>query len=811
LIILLILFLTGGLSAQELYIKDWLVIEPFENENAESRLIKDYLNIENIHFPLGGEETAGRKWFIYHSEHNYLDFLNDELNFSLKINGTVYTCFYLESDSDRELKLYIGSDDGIAVFVDDKQAFFNDTYRGHTFDEDEISINLKRGINRILCKVSNGVGDWKLSVKLSDATGVRQLLDPEVLLNSKNITPADFEVRSQKWGDAVFFDEEGNFKTSLVLNVFNVGMQAVNSAVLVIQSESKILASANINNISGGEIKPVNLGINLIDLFDMAVKTGKIIAILSFQDTNRSFEIDLIPHFKLLNTAFSKWIFREWKRSISGNTVVFKKTILQPDFFSAIKQNLYFHLDTAVSAEVYVNGMNVRNFSGYSDKIVLPDVLKAEKRLNIELRADRLKLKPNTTPSGVFDLEHRSVEKYLESLEYTKKLYDMDISENQKVDSDLVKAIYNKETKKIPVILDKAINTIENLHLYAKNLKIHLIGNAHIDLAWLWRYPETIEVAKNTFEQALKNMELFPDFKFSQSQAHLYYWMEEKYPALFERIKTKIKEGSWEIVGGMWAEPDVNMPSGESLARQFLYGKRYFMEKFGVNVKTGYLPDTFGHPETLPMILRNSGIDYFLYFRPTEVTSIFNWQSPDSSSVLTSRPQEWYNRPVSDVIGRIAVDFSKETGAKNILRFYGVGDHGGGPTLKDIATLKKLDSVYVYPSLKFSRLDEYFNGLKNEDLKLNTVKDELNFVFRGCWTSQANVKKWNRRGEYLLPAAETFSYFASRLNAKYPKEDFKEAWRNILFNQFHDILPGSGIGEVYIDAEKMYEDAFIIA
>ncbi|MFC1726407.1 alpha-mannosidase [candidate division KSB1 bacterium] len=810
-LILLILFFTGGLSAQELYVKDWLMLDPFENENVETRLIKDYLNIENIHFPLGGEETAGRRWFVYHSEHNYLDFLNEELNYSLKTNGSVYTCFYLESDSERELKLYIGSDDGIAVFINDKLVLLNDIYRGHTFDEDEIIVNLKRGINRVLCKVSNGTGDWKLSVKLSDATGIRQLLDPEVLLNSKNITPADFEVRSQKWADADSIDEEGNFKTSLVLNVFNAGMQAVNSAVVVIQSESKILASANIGNIFGGEIKSVNLGINLIDLFELAVKTEKIKAILSYQDISRSFDIDLIPHFKLLKAAFSKWIFREWKRSISGNSVVFKKTILQPDFFSGFIQNLYFHLDTNVSAEVYVNGMNLKNFSGYSDKIVLSDDLRAEKRLNIELRADQSELASNTMPSGVFELEHLSVEKYIESDAYAKKLYDMDISENQKVDSNLVKAIYNKEIKKIPVILDKTINTIENLHLNAKNLKIHLIGNAHIDLAWLWRYPETIEVAKNTFEQALKNMELFPDFKFSQSQAHLYYWMEEKYPALFERIKAKVKEGSWEIVGGMWAEPDVNMPSGESLARQFLYGKRYFMEKFGVNVKTGYLPDTFGHPETLPMILKNSGIDYFLYFRPTEVPSVFNWQAPDSSTVLTSRPQEWYNRPVSDVIGKIAVDFSKETGAKNILRFYGVGDHGGGPTLKDIATLKKLDSVYVYPSLKFSRLDNYFEELEKEEINLPVVNDELNFVFRGCWTSQANVKKWNRRGEYLLPAAETFSYFASRLNGNYPKEEFKEAWRNILFNQFHDILPGSGIGEVYIDAEKMYEDAFKIA
>lgn len=351
-----------------------------------------------------------------------------------------------------------------------------------------------------------------------------------------------------------------------------------------------------------------------------------------------------------------------------------------------------------------------------------------------------------------------------------------------------------------------------------KEYTIHLVGHAHIDAAWLWPVSETVQVCRSTFFSVLQVMKKYPQFYFSQSSAQYYEWMEKGYPEIFEKIKKQVKEGRWEIVGGMWIEPDCNLPSGESLVRQILYGKRYFLDKFGVDVKVGWLPDTFGFCWTLPQIFKKCGIDYFETSKLNHQTtlpfpySIFWWQAPDGSRVLACQTLGSYGHTSLE---RLPIEMNllkKYQGINCLLFIYGCGDHGGGPTSELIEEILKFGPKQSESKILFSRADDYFHELERIDQQGKTfplVNDELYLkTHRGTYTTQAKIKLNNRKGECLLGNAEKFASIAEKYGSKYPQEELEGAWKKLLFNQFHDILAGSSIPEVYETSEKEYAEIF---
>jgi alpha-mannosidase len=377
--------------------------------------------------------------------------------------------------------------------------------------------------------------------------------------------------------------------------------------------------------------------------------------------------------------------------------------------------------------------------------------------------------------------------------------------------------------------LKAAQSKLDALKPYMSQFSIKAVGNSHIDMAWLWPETETVEVVRNTFRTALDLMREYPDFRFTASAAQAYVWMEEKYPAIFSEIEQRVKEGRWEIVGGMWVEPDLNMPDGESLVRQILYGKRYFQQKFGVNVNIGWNPDSFGYNAQLPQIYKRAGIDYFVTQKllwASEFTKfpyrLFWWQAPDGSRLMTYFPSDYANAidPVkmardSANYGPIVWKYNGGTGSVpngglQMMYLYGVGDHGGGPTRVDLDTaLRWQKADVVYPKLEFSTAASFLNNLsKNEsELNLPTWNGELYFQYhRGVQTSQAEEKRGNRKSEVALLDAEKLASIGTLFGQPYPQADFDASWKKVLFNQFHDILPGSGIGINYVDAARKYAE-----
>jgi len=345
-----------------------------------------------------------------------------------------------------------------------------------------------------------------------------------------------------------------------------------------------------------------------------------------------------------------------------------------------------------------------------------------------------------------------------------------------------------------------------------KRPKVHLIGNAHIDPVWLWRWHEGYAEIKATFRSALDRLSEFSDFIFTSACASYYKWIEENDPDMFEEIRSRIREGRWSIVGGMWNQPDCNIPSGESFVRHVLYSQRYFLEKFAKIAKVGYNVDSFGHNAMLPQILKKAGMDYYVFQRLGDhekdlPSNVFWWESPDGSKVLAFRIPFGYGSggkdEVVEKIRRIA-DMAEAQGI-DFMCFYGVGNHGGGPTIANIKAIREMQGREGGDRYIFSSPEKYFESIGKEADGLPVVKDDLQHHASGCYSANWQVKADNRRAEHRLLTAEKFAAIAHHmLDHPYPGKELRAAWERVMFNQFHDIMGGCTIKEAIDDAKEFH-------
>ncbi len=345
---------------------------------------------------------------------------------------------------------------------------------------------------------------------------------------------------------------------------------------------------------------------------------------------------------------------------------------------------------------------------------------------------------------------------------------------------------------------------------------VYPLGHAHLDTAWLWPIPITMKKMAHTTATQLRFMELYPDYVYVHSQASQYEWVEKQYPILFERIKDAVKRGQWEPIGSMWVEADCNITGGESLVRQFLYGRRYFREKLGYETKDMFLPDVFGYSAALPQILDKFNIKYFSTQKISwnQINKFphntFWWQGIDGTKVWSHFP------PADTYIGNCtpkeileSVSKHKDHGrSDHSLYLFGFGDGGGGPTEKHLEFIKRARLAPMLPDIQFGKkaLDFYREAYaKSKDLPVWSGELYLE-IHRGTYTSQANNKKFNRVSEFLLRDAEWLACFAPGVT--YPAEKLEDAWKLVLLNQFHDIIPGSSVREVYEQSDAEYAQVF---
>ncbi len=345
--------------------------------------------------------------------------------------------------------------------------------------------------------------------------------------------------------------------------------------------------------------------------------------------------------------------------------------------------------------------------------------------------------------------------------------------------------------------------------------RLALTGHAHLDLAWLWPVAETRRKARRTFASVLGLMDRYEDFTFNQSSAQLYRWIENDAPDLFERVKERVAEDRWELVGGSWVEADCQIPGGESFVRQLFYGQRYFEERFGRRCSVAWLPDTFGYSPGLPQLLRGAGLSgFFTYKLNWSETNdfphdLFVWEGIDGSRVIAHT----FENPGTDYNGDIAPldvhgtwrNFKGKRHYPETMFSFGWGDGGGGPSEKMLESYARLRDFPAMPRLRMARVDDFFAALREDGLP-RWVGELYLELHRGTLTTQAEVKRLNREAEHRLLEAEALAVLAARRGAEYPASRLERLWKTLLLNQFHDILPGSSISEVYEDAHRELEE-----
>ena len=349
---------------------------------------------------------------------------------------------------------------------------------------------------------------------------------------------------------------------------------------------------------------------------------------------------------------------------------------------------------------------------------------------------------------------------------------------------------------------------------HASAHRISAVGHSHIDAAWLWPLERTQFKCLHTFSTVLRLMERYPEFRFVCSQPALYAWVKRLSPKLYARIKDRIAEGRWEVTGSMWVEPDCNLSSGESLVRQILHGKNFFLDEFGIETHDLWLPDVFGYAASLPQILKRARIDTFMTQKMSwnQVNKFphhtFLWQGIDGTQVLTHfLPSDTPNGDMSPrELMHSSRNFRDHDRALRSLYLFGHGDGGGGPTAEMLENARRLQNVEGMPTVTLESARDYFRKAEEESHDLSVWVGELYLeLHRGTYTTQASNKRSNRAAEFALRNAEFLSVVSPTGLAAYPQESLDRLWKTVLLNQFHDILPGSSVAEVYQDSAEDYE------
>ena len=365
----------------------------------------------------------------------------------------------------------------------------------------------------------------------------------------------------------------------------------------------------------------------------------------------------------------------------------------------------------------------------------------------------------------------------------------------------------------LPDLIEAALRPGRN------KLTFMIIPQAHIDLAWKWMWADTMGMIRDTFSGHATLLEQHPTYTYAQSQPAAYRAVEQHYPELFERIRRLVEQGCWALVGGEYVECDHNLLCGESLARQFLFGQRYFQEKFGRTAAIGWSPDSFGHSANLPQILAQSGIKAFVFKRPRykflplfEVP--FRWRGLDGTQIVAKRTNnkgrglpvqpERFAPPRNVPYVRHLQEESERLSIHHFWGPLGCGDTGGVNTYPQEAHTQQWELVYARP-------EDYFSKLQSVADRLPLFQGEMNGIFPACYTTHLDMKQANRSCENLLLSAESLSVLAGQWGFAYPTDQLREAWRRVLFNQFHDILPGTGIAKVHQQARHHYAEAQQIA
>ncbi|HEX6559009.1 MAG TPA: glycoside hydrolase family 38 C-terminal domain-containing protein, partial [Longimicrobiales bacterium] len=783
-------------------ITEWLIAGTFAVDTGATRVRRDYLGGEAAAVAQEGQPAAGVQWRRVGADSLGRVNLNNVLTAAPHDNAAAYAFVYLTAPADRTVQLAVETDDDGVVWLNGTLVYYKEVARG-VGEADTIVLRLARGVNRLMYKIVNRSGGFGLGGRLLASSPQR--IDDLVI---RALKPADdlatgplpyVTLGTPRLVGGLLLQQDGQLVTVMRVAVTRWGRISEPLDVVMAGKQMAVPAAEGSLPVS------VELRAPFADLAS-AVRSNaaSVQARWGRQAATAQANLragDLLALLSLPVTTEFTWQGRE-----RGE---YRTTI------PATLAGLRLALDVAEflpGSNIRVNGQPAAADS--LQQVMLCAACRTGAPLRVEIEA-KGKTWWDAPRLLVRDSGWREL---VESVRYARILTN-DSSIAPPADSIARKLLVladRSDKTAYHALLDKERARLRPAEQVLRRDTIDLIGNSHIDAAWLWRRPETIEVVRNTWRTAVKLLDKYPEMKFAASAAQYYVWLEQYEPDLLARIQQLVKEGRWILVGGMWVESDVNMPTGESLARQELYGQHTFMRLFGKYATVAWIPDTFGYPWQLPQIFTQAGLNEFVTQKLrwndtnewTADHNYFIWRGRDGTALPTYIPFGYDHDLNAQRLAREFRAQADSAATRRLLTLYGVGDHGGGPTMQMLDRRRETDRVPAFPIERDADPAVSLEAMAREAAKPPVIDDELYFEYhRGVQTTQAATKQWNRRMEGLLLAADA----AAAVSGAADREAIRNAWQKTLFNQFHDILPGSGIGPVYEDARVDYLSADSLA
>jgi alpha-mannosidase len=523
-----------------------------------------------------------------------------------------------------------------------------------------------------------------------------------------------------------------------------------------------------------------------------------------------------------------------WKYTIPApwggfdKTVWFRTRVSIPPAFAGKQVALVLDLPESL---LYVNGKPYQGVDQHHQEVLLTSRARAHQTYQLALEAYSGRRRDLSTFNAAHLVElnptARALYHGLIGLRELEKIVGQSVHESKEVRELIRQTLiflkyFKPEGEEFPNAIGRAYNfllrTVESEYKTDIQGLVHLIAQSHIDVVWLWKLKETKRKCARTFTTVLRLMEEFPELSFVQPQALYYQFTKENYPEIYKEIRQRISEGRWHPIGSMWVESDCNLPNGESLVRQILYGKRFFRSEFGFDSDILWLPDTFGYSWSLPQIMKRSGIKYFFTTKLTwnDTTKFphntFWWQGLDGSKVLAHNPAVGLEGSVTPKDLKKSWDALAETEKfPHTIQTFGYGDGGGGPAKDHVEAARVLRTIVGLPPSTLSTVQNFFAAAEERSEELATWNDELYLEkHRGTYTTHGWIKRENRRAEEALYLAELLSILGTihgrtPNSRRYNQNDLESTWKKFLVNQFHDILPGTAIADAYEDTRRDFE------
>ncbi len=798
--------LTPRAQAQDRLISDWLIRAPIPADQGDAGVLKDYLGNEATVLPAPGDTAAGGPFRLIHADS--LGRVNLTALAGPSDWSVAYAHTYVLAPTERTILLVMDSDDDIVARVNGQRVWVHVVPRGIGPGRDTVRVRLAAGWNSVLLKVVNRTGGFDLLGRLADAPGGGSVGDLTLSTDRPpGMTAHRYPAATVELGPLTVSGtarwKRGDLLVSAAVAVTAWGADTIRDARVTVSGARQTLIDRTVAALAPGEPLPIDLPARFDDLKDAAAGRRPLTATARTGGGARRTALFVDPE-PLLRLQGGPLDVFDPVADTSPPVAPFRTTLVVPPAYGGLTLDL-LTLGMGRGARYVVNGA-ARSWD--AGRIPLCGPCRVGETLALAITPDPARplwFAPRAQVREAGFAEYADGYRYAQALEGAAPAITR---------PDPAAWLAALGTPADAALRERYRAAYAPLAQRIRQDTLLLIGNSHIDAAWLWRWRETIDVIRNTWRTSLKLADIFPGYVFAGSSAAFYDAMDRLEPGLADSLRAATRAGAWAPVGGWWVESDMNNASGESLIRQGLYGQRYFQRRFGMRSTVAWTPDTFGYPWTVPQILKGTGFDYFVTqkIRWNDSTEFpynaFIWEGRDGSRIFAYNPYGYtHDLAPADLI-RERVEDRARTGNHHQIVLYGVGDHGGGPTIEMLERAERLRRVPTFPVMRYAGPEEALPAVAHDTPAAGfpVWRDEMYLEYhRGTYTTQAAMKRRNRESEIRLQTAEAL---ATVDPGAYPHAQLESAWRRVLFNEFHDILPGSGIDSVYLDANANYDSAW---